>query len=360
MWLAHVSRANLVGLGIAILYGLTSASMAFVNKVVLTSYHFNYPIFLVVVQMLVSIIALETLRVTGLISLPSYSLERGRSFFLPSLFYALHSVLALWALSGMNIPMYGVLKRCGPLVILLLGTVLLKKGRPPCIVASAISSMTLGCIIAGYGDLAFNMEDYFICGVSVICQSLYLVLVQMSSQQLSATETLHLNSYNTLPLLLGAAVVFSEFQEGAKHFLYNDAGFLFMFWLVVCMGCMLNYLLFLCTTYNSALTTSIMGTLKSIVQTSIGMFTFGGVAVNLFTMLGIAMNLSGGVLYSYAKYSESKQKSDGTLRKVHSLETIENGKSDKDTAHLKENGYTQVQHGEFEQGSTQHLSRENV
>ena len=149
MWLNHVSRDNLVGLGIAITYGCTSASMAFINKAVLTTYKFDFPIFLVVTQMLVAVIVLEGLRLTNIISLPKYTLERGYSFFLPSLFYALHSVLALWALSGMNIPMYGVLKRCGPLVILLLGTFLLKKGKPPCIVITSICGMTMGCIIAG-------------------------------------------------------------------------------------------------------------------------------------------------------------------------------------------------------------------
>ena len=183
--------------------------------------------------------------------------------------------------------------------------------------------------VSGYGDLAFNAEDYLICGVSVIFQSLYLVLVQRSSQQLTATETLHLNSYNTFPLLMAAALFFNEFQEGSRNFLYDDSVFVFMFLLVVCMGCMLNYLLFLCTAYNSALTTSIVGTLKNIVQTSIGLFTFGGVAINLFTALGITMNLSGGILYSYAKYSESKKKIMGDMKKVSSMKAMENGTAGK-------------------------------
>ena len=93
-----------------------------------------------------------------------------------------------------------------------------------------------------------------------------------------------------------------------------------MFSLVIGMGCALNYLLFLCTTYNSALTTSVTGTLKSIIQTTIGVFTFGGISINVFTLSGIVMNLSGGVLYSLTKYQEKvkyhrllKSRSDAVL-----------------------------------------------
>jgi len=64
-------------------------------------------------------------------------------------------------------------------------------------------------------------------------------------------------------------------------------GFVATFSVVTVFGCLLNYLLFLCTTYNSALTTSVTGTLKTIIQTVIGMFTFGGISINVFTILGL-------------------------------------------------------------------------
>lgn len=58
---------------------------------------------------------------------------------------------------------------------------------------------------------------------------------------------------------------------------------------------------------NSALTTSVVGTLKSVVQTTMGMFTFGGVAINAPMVAGVSMNLSGGIVYTYAKYLESEK-----------------------------------------------------
>ena len=157
------------GLVIAILYGVTSASMAFANKAVLTSYSFDYPFFLVTCQMGFAIVLLETLRVSRSTSLVRFSLQRGKDFLLPSIFYAVHSVLSLSALSGMNIPMYGVIKRCSPVVILLLSSLMLKKGWPQLSIILSVSMITLGCLIAGTFHIQ-GMETGSLLQFVDICQ----------------------------------------------------------------------------------------------------------------------------------------------------------------------------------------------
>lgn len=138
-----------VGLIIACLYGACSASMAFANKAVLTSYSFDYPFFLVTCQMVITIVIVEFLRLTGTTSLVPFTLKRGYLFLAPSIFYATNSVLSLSALSGMNIPMYGVIKRCAPVIILVLGVAMLGKPFPKFSICTAILMITLGCITAG-------------------------------------------------------------------------------------------------------------------------------------------------------------------------------------------------------------------
>lgn len=71
------------------------------------------------------------------------------------------------------------------------------------------------------------------------------------------------------------------------------------------MGCILSYSLFLCTTMNSALTTSLVGVVKGVLTTIIGFYTFGGVAATSLTLIGVSLNTLGGAFYSYAKYSEN-------------------------------------------------------
>ena len=121
----------------------------------------------------------------------------------------------------------------------------------------------------------------------MLSQALYLLLVQKHADYIGAAEALHLNSYNTLPMLLLCSFGSGELRSALHDFALTDIGFILTFTVVIVFGCLLNYLLFLCTTYNSALTTSITGTLKTIVQTVIGMFTFGGISINIFTVLGM-------------------------------------------------------------------------
>ena len=81
-------------------------------------------------QMLFTVILLDSLRLTRAISLRAYSWEEGREFLSASLCFALHATLSLSALHGMNIPMYGAIKRCTPLVSLVLSVSVLGKPLP--------------------------------------------------------------------------------------------------------------------------------------------------------------------------------------------------------------------------------------
>ena len=130
-------------------YALTSTSLAFIDKALLTTYSFNFPFFILSCQMIFTILAVEILRLSGIVSLSGYTLSKGWEFMLPSTCYWLNAVLSMVALSGMNIPMFGVVRRCEPLALLILGSIILKKGPPSFLVILAIFLITGGCVLAG-------------------------------------------------------------------------------------------------------------------------------------------------------------------------------------------------------------------
>lgn len=134
---------------IAFIYGFAAASMAFINKAVLNTFQYDYPLFIVTVQMLFTVLVLELLRMWQFIKLEPFTIARGKSFFIPSVLYALNCVIGLSALSDMNIPMFGMMKRCAPIVVLVLGVVVLRNGFPNLLVSVSVCIITLGCIIAG-------------------------------------------------------------------------------------------------------------------------------------------------------------------------------------------------------------------
>ncbi|XP_062598606.1 uncharacterized protein LOC134260038 [Saccostrea cucullata] len=310
----------------AVMYGTCSVSMAFINKALMTSFEFDYPVFIMVMQMLFTITLLEVLSCVNLIDMPRYTLQRGKSFALPAFFYGVNSVLGLSALSHMNVAMYGVLKRCVPLVTMFLSVAVLRKPVPSKTTILSVILLTMGCVIAGYGDLKFNWLAYTCGALSNLSQSLYLLLVQRYCERdISTVETLQLNSVNTLPFLTIYMCLNGEIFKVTNYSTEKPLTFFIVFVLAVSMGCLLNYTLFLCTSLTSALTTSVVGGLKAMVQTLFGLFTFGGISHNFPTYIGISMNLSGGVWYIYDKYSEGQRSAPGShvMKKITSLSTAE-------------------------------------
>lgn len=137
------------GTAAAVFYGICSVSMAFINKALMTSFNFDFPVFIMVFQMIFTIFILEILSLLQVIDMPPYTLKRGKSFALPAFFYAVNALFGLTALSHMNIAMYGVLKRCVPLVTLFLSISILKKGIPSKRTIISTCLLTTGCVIAG-------------------------------------------------------------------------------------------------------------------------------------------------------------------------------------------------------------------
>lgn len=133
----------------AIFYGFCSGSLAFVNKLAVTTYDFRYPAFILFAQMVFTASILKILKVADKIDVRDATLDTSWNCVVPSLFYAFHAVFALTALSDLNIPMYNVIKRCVPLVNIFLAACLLKEGRPSWRIISSVVVITSGCIIAG-------------------------------------------------------------------------------------------------------------------------------------------------------------------------------------------------------------------
>ncbi|KAM3398449.1 hypothetical protein P3S68_001964 [Capsicum galapagoense] len=74
------------------------------------------------------------------------------------------------------------------------------------------------------------------------------------------------------------------------------------------MGIVLNYMMFLCTIVNSALTTTIVRVLKGVGSTTLGFAMLGGVEVHALNVTDLVINTTGDVWYSVAKYQQKKSK----------------------------------------------------
>ena len=97
---------------------------------------------------------------------------------------------------------------------------------------------------------------------------------------------LHVNAYNTLPIFITVSMILGEPSNISSSLPALDSSFLMVFGLLILSGCILTYSQFLCAAVCSALTTSMIGVAKSVIQTILGFFTFGGVKFHPLNIIG--------------------------------------------------------------------------
>ena len=85
--------------------------------------------------------------------------------------------------------------------------------------------------------------------------------------------------------------------------------FIVMFICASLLGSVLNYSIFLCTAYNSALTTAVIGCLKNVLTAYLGMIVFSDFSYNVLNFVGINVSIAGSVYYTYCElYKKYKSK----------------------------------------------------
>lgn len=218
--------------------------------------------------------------------------------------------IALVALSSLNIPMYSTFKRLTIAVVMVLEYFLLKKVPSKAIVLTVVV-MSVGTVVAGLGDVSFDLTGYTMAIASCVLQALYLVVVAKKEKDLDLNTfgLLFYNSVLSLPFVFLAGFLKSEYSAAYTYPRWHEWSFLFNLLMACALGAFLNYSIFLCTLVNSPLTLTVSGQIKSVLTVILGFFAFGGVTITPLNAFGITINTVGSCGYSAAKYAE-KTRSD--------------------------------------------------
>lgn len=162
----------------------------------------------------------------------------------------------------------------------------------------------------------FDGWAYFYGFLSVICHGLFLTLIEQLSQTAKYTtmDLLYLHSFNSVFLLLFLDIFDDEVRDGIVYFSTSASMLFWLFFaLAIVFGIALNFVIFLCTTYNSALTTTIVGACKGTLQIffgyTFGIIYFGDIELGIFNFFGIIINLIGTFLFAVWKYAEKASNS---------------------------------------------------
>ncbi|CAI7792532.1 unnamed protein product [Closterium sp. NIES-53] len=309
---------NYKGLLVAVFYGGMSVAAVFVNKAIFRVYRFTFPYTLVFFQTLFTLLLLAAMRLSRAIRLAPFRLSVLRRVALLSFAFLLKLLLDMAALSRVNIPMYGVLKSATTPCVLLLDY-LLRAKRASLRVQLSVYMTALGGVIAGAGDLTFDLPGYVLALSSALATAAYVVIVGKLGEelQLDSFTLLLYNNCWSLPFSFLLLALNGELPAVQRVLQSRDAMFLTCFVLSCASAFVLNLATYLCTLVNDTLTTSIVGRTKSILQGLGGLFAFGDVLMSATNVVGLVVNSVGIGWYAVEKYLEARRRSHHMLSPGH-------------------------------------------
>nr|XP_037288155.1 UDP-N-acetylglucosamine/UDP-glucose/GDP-mannose transporter-like isoform X3 [Rhipicephalus microplus] len=247
----------------ALFYGVVSFLIIIINKVVLTTYGFPSPHFLGVGQMVITIILIWALRQAGFIDFPNISMATCAKILPLPIFFGANLVCGLGGTQKISLPMFTALRRFS-ILMTMIGEYLVLRKRPQTGVVISVFAMVGGAMIAACKDLSFDVGGYtlvllndFFTAANIIC-----VRKVVDAKDLTNYELLFYNALLMVAPLAFLSWAIGDLTMALEYPQWLEPGFLGAFLCSCLMGFMIMYATVLCTAYNSALTTTIIGCLK--------------------------------------------------------------------------------------------------
>ncbi|EGB12255.1 hypothetical protein AURANDRAFT_19744 [Aureococcus anophagefferens] len=303
---AHPGRSPLA-LPTALFYGATSIGIIACNKITLTTYAFPSSSALALAQFAVTCACLGALALAGAVELAPPTADSFRVVVPLTALFVADVLMGLFATGSLSLPMFTVLRRFSiPCTMLLERFV--GQANPSPLVQASVWGMVGGAVVAAYDDLAFDAKGYAAVLLNDLFTALRGVYVKAALPPPPKLSKLSLLFYNALlggavlaPYLaytgeLAEARVWLEDAPSAHAGGHPVAALA----LSASLGPVLQYAIFVCTQHNSALTTTVVGALKNVATTYVGMFLGGDYSYSYLNFGGITLSCLASLVYSWA------------------------------------------------------------
>ncbi|XP_047448352.1 UDP-N-acetylglucosamine/UDP-glucose/GDP-mannose transporter isoform X2 [Mugil cephalus] len=226
-------------------------------------------------------------------------------FPLPLLYVGNH-ITGLASTKKLSLPMFTVLRKFTILMTMMLEVYILRKSFPKRLVYS-VMTIVFGAIIAASSDLAFDAEGYtfILLNDAFTAASGVYTKKKLSDQSLGKYGVLFYNALLiVIPTLLASAFT-GDLHKAVTFEDWMKVTFVFCFLMSCLMGFVLMYSIVLCSYYNSALTTTVVGAIKNVAVAYVGIFVGGDYLFSWTNFLGLSICMSGGLLYSYLTFNSN-------------------------------------------------------
>uniref|UniRef100_A0A8B9JCU0 Solute carrier family 35 member D2 n=1 Tax=Astyanax mexicanus TaxID=7994 RepID=A0A8B9JCU0_ASTMX len=212
-----------------------------------------------------------------------------KMFPLPLLYVGNH-VTGLGSTKKLSLPMFTVLRKFTILLTMIMETKILRYS---------------GCVFIFHSsDLAFDAEGYtfvLLNDVFTAASGVY-TKKKLGIEGLGKYGLLFYNAFIIIiPTILASAYT-GDLEKAIMFKGWMSLSFIVYFLMSCAMGFVLMYSIVLCSHYNSALTTTVIGAIKNVAVAYIGMFIGGDYVFSWPNFVGLNICISGGLVYSYLTF----------------------------------------------------------
>uniref|UniRef100_A0A4W4F7Z3 Uncharacterized protein n=1 Tax=Electrophorus electricus TaxID=8005 RepID=A0A4W4F7Z3_ELEEL len=199
-----------------------------------------------------------------------------RKIFPLPLLYVGNHVTGLGGTKKLSLPMFTVLRKFSILLTMIMESKILRKAFSPQLVFSVLAIL-FGAVIAASSDLAFDAEGYafvLLNDVFTAASGVY-TKKKLGVEGLGKYGVLFYNAFIIIiPTILASAFT-GDLEKAVAFEGWLSLSFVLYFLMSCVMGFILMYSIILCSYYNSALTTTVIGAIKNVAVAYIGMFIGG-------------------------------------------------------------------------------------
>jgi len=285
-----------------------------VNKLVLSTYAFNYPMVLLLHQNIMTVNALYIAQRLGILNYEP--LESSRVFrWLPVDFFFVAMLLTgFYSLQLLSVPMQTIFKMTNNLFIAM-GDTLLFGNYPSRGVMYSLSILLLAAVMAGLNDLEYNPTGYAWTFVNCFFSTSFVLYTQIASAKtkLGIWGKVYYNNILGIPLVIVADFfIFNDFKRLATADAevwqsFATLPFISLWFLSGILGFLQSLTSLRAQQMTTPTTYSMVGSLSKIPLTFLGVMVFHH-PMSMKSSLYTSMSISAGVLYSYTKAQEMVMK----------------------------------------------------